>query len=88
MSPSLPGTEAGLRLNGSAPAVWQFVSDAQRNAFGQPRGYAVAFTGELSSCNMPEVLFLYTPDTVIAAADISLTYQSQLAHKALTTHRA
>lgn len=41
-----PGGEAGLRLNASAPAVWQFVSDVQRNAFGQPRGYAVAFTGE------------------------------------------
>jgi hypothetical protein len=42
----LPGTEAGLRLNASAPAVWQFVSDSQRNAFGQPRGYAVSFTGQ------------------------------------------
>lgn len=49
MSQSLPGTEAGLRLNGSAPAAWQFVSDAQRNAFGQPRGYAVAFTCGSSS---------------------------------------
>ena len=50
---ALPGTEAGLRLNGSAPAAWQFVSDAQRNAFGQPRGYAVAFTGKPGSGDMP-----------------------------------
>jgi hypothetical protein len=41
-----PGTEAGLRLNASAPVVWQFVSDSERNALGQPRGYAVAFTGQ------------------------------------------
>ncbi len=40
-----PGTEVGLRLNASAPAVWQFIAEDRPNAFGSPRGYAVSITG-------------------------------------------
>ena len=48
----------GLKLNMSAPSVWQFVAGngsepALSNAWGQPRAYAIVPTGAVDGCSHP-----------------------------------
>ncbi len=63
------GIEVGLRLNASAPAVWQFLGGKNDlNGFGQRRGYAVSFSGAHRHMRFPLRLQIIQRPSLCSAA--------------------